>query len=194
MSDFDPLRDRCRELVARIIAGDETAEHEFASDFRRPIYAIAIVRTRNRAAAQDITQNVLMAALGALRAGKIREPEKLPAFVHSITKNLVNNHFRARGRLAETSVDEAKTLYWNPGNEFEVAEKRRLVREEIAACSPIDQKILLFSIVDELSLADIAERLKLSHEAVRARKSRLIRKLAKKFEKLSQKPPDQPLD
>jgi DNA-directed RNA polymerase specialized sigma24 family protein len=45
----------------------------------------------------------------------------------------------------------------------------------------MDQQILRLSLVDGYSLAHVAEKLHLSHEAVRARKSRLIRRIAKKF-------------
>ncbi len=75
----------------------------------------------------------------------------------------------------------------DPIGELEAAERRRLVGEELRSYSVLDQQILLFSLVDGHSLAEVAERLKMSHEAVRARKSRLVRKITKKFDRLSQK-------
>lgn len=193
MTSSDIPRDAYSALLARIAEGDAAAEEELITLFRRPVYAIAMVRTGERGAAQDITQEVLIAVLEAARRGTIREPEKLHGYIHSVTKFTVSHHFREKGRRAEASLDEADSSWSDPVPEFEAAERRRLVREELATCGPVDQKILLFSMVDGLSLAVIAERLKLSHEAVRARKSRLIRKLAKKFVELSQKPPKEPL-
>ena len=84
-------------------------------------------------------------------------------------------------------METAGTLFSDPIGELEAAERRRLVGEELRSYSVLDQQILLFSLVDGHSLAEVAERLKMSHEAVRARKSRLVRKITKKFDRLSQK-------
>jgi DNA-directed RNA polymerase specialized sigma24 family protein len=70
---------------------------------------------------------------------------------------------------------------------METADRRRLIRRELQNFAPIDQQILLLSLVDGHSLLEVAQRLQLSHEAVRARRSRMIRKIARKFAHLSQK-------
>jgi len=64
----------------------------------------------------------------------------------------------------------------DPIGELEAAERRRLVGEELRSYSVLDQQILLFSLVDGHSLRRSPSGLKMSHEAVRARKSRLVRR------------------
>jgi len=174
-------------LVARILSGERVAEEELVARYRRAIFAIAAARTGSRDVARDLTQDVLIAVLKAVRKGQVREWDKLAAFIQGTTRNLINNHFKTSGRHMETDLDAAESFSTDPVQELEAAERARLVREELKRYSALDQQILLFSLVDGHSLAEIAGRVKLSHEAVRARKSRLVRKLAKKFESLSQK-------
>lgn len=174
-------------LVDRIRAGDPAAEEALVTQFSRHILLIATFRTRDREAARDLAQDILMAVLRAARAGQIREAEKLPAFIQGTARNLINNYLRSRGRRAECSLDAAHEVGSDSVQEQEYQERRRLVHQELQACNVLDQKILLYSLVDGHPLAEVAKRLDLSHEAVRARKSRAIKKLIKKFAGLSQK-------
>ena len=174
-------------LVERVRAGDVAAEEELVKTYRRGVFAIAAARTRDREAALDLTQEILIAALKALREGQLREPEKLAAFVHGIARNLINNYLRTRVRRAECDLDPERAYVPNLVEELDSAEKSRLVRAELESCSLADRQILLLSLVDGHTLLEVAERLKMSHEAVRARKSRLLRKITKKFERMSHK-------
>jgi len=55
------------------------------------------MRIANRDAAEELSQEVMIAALCSLREGKAREPERLAAF--GIARNLANDYIRrcARG-------------------------------------------------------------------------------------------------
>lgn len=178
-------------LAQRILAGDRLAEEELYNTYGRGVMVIAIARTRDREAARDLTQEVFIAVLQAVRAGQLREPEKLAAFVQGTARNLINNFLRSRVRRAECDL-EAATEEPQASDliaELESSERQRLVRREIDSLSPVDQQILLWSMVDGHSLAEIAIRLKMSHETVRTRKSRMVKKIGKKFAEASQKPP-----
>ncbi|HEY1272172.1 MAG TPA: sigma-70 family RNA polymerase sigma factor [Terriglobales bacterium] len=174
-------------LVRRILAGDRSAEEELVRTYRRGVVVIASVRTRDREAARDLAQDILMAVIQALRAGHLREANKLSAFIQGTARNLINNYLRSRARKSESDLDSAEEQSTNPIEELEAAERRRLLRQELQTLGMVDQQILLLSLVDGHSLAEVALRLNLSHDAVRARKSRLVRKITKKFGHVSQK-------
>jgi RNA polymerase sigma factor (sigma-70 family) len=123
----------------------------------------------------------------AVRADHVREADKLVAFIQGTAKNVINNYFRTRMRRSETSLEAVTQHTWDSVLESEAAERRRLVEQELERCSPVDQQILLFSLVDGHSLAEVAKRVNMSHDAVRARKSRLVRKMTEKFGRVSQK-------
>jgi RNA polymerase sigma factor (sigma-70 family) len=174
-------------LIQRIQAGDPAAEEEFVNTYRKRILLIASVRTRDREIAKDVAQEVLLAVLLAIRAGQVREVDKLPNFVQGTTRNLINNHLRKVARRAETDLDEVTLPGADPTDEIESAQRAEIVNRELAKYSEQDKQILLLSVVDGHPLHVVAERLGLSHDAVRARKSRAIRRIIKKVAELSQK-------
>jgi len=175
------------DLATRIQAGDPLAEEEFCNTYRRGVLLIATIRTRDREAALDLTQEVLIAVLMSLREGQIRETAKLAAFVQGTARNLINNYLRSRIRRAESDLESIQEPSSDPVEEIESEDRRRLIRRELESFAPTDQQILLLSLVDGHSLLEVSKRLELSHDAVRARRSRMIRKITKKFAQLSQK-------
>ena len=187
MLDTNAERSHEEELAGRLSAGEAGAEEEFVELYRRRVLLIATVRTRDREAAQDLAQEILMAVLQAVRKGQLREAEKLSAFVQGTARNLINNYLRTRARRAECTLEGVTGPSKDSVAEQEFEERRRLVQQELASCNAVDQKILLYSMVDGHSLAEIAQRLELSHDAVRARKSRVVKKIMKRFGGMSHK-------
>jgi RNA polymerase sigma factor (sigma-70 family) len=151
------------------------------------VYAIAAARTRDREAARDLAQDVLMAVLKALREGQLRESNKLAGFIQGTARNLINNYLRKQGNRAEVELTADEVPGADPVEGMESAERHRLMRLELQSFNTTDQQILLLSLVDGHSLAEVAQRLNMSHDAVRARKSRMLRKITKKFAGMSQK-------
>ena len=173
-------------LADRVRLGDPGAEGELVNTYWRGVFLIANVRTRDRDLAHDLAQEVLMAVLKALRKGQLRESDKLAAFIQGTARNLINNYLSTRTRRAECELDPNEIAAVDPVERLESAERQRLLRQELASFNMVDQQILLLSLVDGHSLAEVAHRLKMSHEAVRARKSRAVKKIMKKFGRVSQ--------
>src|SRR6185503_540793 len=70
------------ELARRIGSGtDIQAEAELFRRMAPRIRLYGLRHLRDAAAAEDLTQEVLITTLEALRAGRLREPEKLTSFV-----------------------------------------------------------------------------------------------------------------
>jgi RNA polymerase sigma factor (sigma-70 family) len=173
-------------LAERILAGDSSAEEELGRLYGRALVVIARARTHDPEAARDLSQQILIETLKALRSGGLRQSDKLEAFIQGIARNLINNFLRTRSRKAECPLDDVELNTNDPVEEHESAERRRMVQREVRSFSAIDQQILLWSLIDGISLAEIAARLKISHDAVRTRKSRAIRKLKSRFTSVSQ--------
>ena len=174
-------------LVERIRTGDASAEEELVRTYQRGVLAIAAARTHDREAARDVTQEVMIAVLKALREGQLRESDKLAAFIQGTARNLINNYLRKQTNRAEVELVPEDTPGADPVEEAETAERRRLIQIELRSFNTVDQQILLLSLVDGHSLAVVAQRLNLSHDAVRARKSRMVKKIMKKFGSVSQR-------
>jgi RNA polymerase sigma-70 factor (ECF subfamily) len=105
---------------------------------------------RDRHAAADLVQQVLMMTLERLRAGKLREPERLASFVLGMCRRVVLEQYRGtarRGALLEAYgvVEEA----------VEDAEPRAFERDRLAACleglSERERAVVISSFFEEQS-------------------------------------------
>jgi RNA polymerase sigma-70 factor (ECF subfamily) len=172
-------------LADRVRSRDPAAEEELVDLFAGRIRCLACARTHDPEVARDLTQEVLLAVVSALRRGQLRNDERLAGFIYGIARNLINNHLRARGRgLREPPLREALR---HPGfsDPVEDAEQLALVRRALFGLPQIDRRILLLTLAEGLKPGDIAIRVGLSPEVVRARKSRAIKKVMDRVNALS---------
>lgn len=164
-------------LVEAIYAGQREAEHEFVEHYRPRIRAMLMARTRNADATSDLTQDVLMEALCALRRGQLREASKLTQFVLGIARNLLMGYFRGQARQPEAIEfpDQLPDLTPSPV-EFDDQREDTAMRA-IASLEHLDRTILHLTLVDGMKPGAIAERLNLSPDVVRQRKLRATRRV-----------------
>ncbi len=178
---------RSRTLVRRIGAGDRSAEDELAERFRRRVLAMSVARTRDGEAARDLAQEILLSVLQALREGKLRQEDRLSAFVHSTARNRINSYLQSlRQRQEQPDLPERPPVE-SPEESFEQAERAALIRQALGRLRPQDRKILLLILVDGLKPREIARRLGLGPELVRKRKSRALQRIRQAVRELSRK-------
>ena len=176
-------------LVRRIQQGDREAETELARQFYVRVRPMASVQLHWSDAAVDIAQETIVQALEALRAGKIREPEKLPAFVLGIARNLINNHRRKEAQSREIlERPPARPVEADPDVARLDEQQRALVRAALRRLGPVDRQILLLTLVEDRTPREIAPIVGLTPEVVRTRKSRAIKALADEIEAVTRMP------
>lgn len=184
-----------RNLVERIRQSDTEAETEMVRQFTRRVFVMSFVRTRDREISRELVQDILMAVIGSLRKGQLQDPDKLPAFVHGTARNLINNRLRSehqRPRLEPLSDDIPKASIIQ---EFEDAERLRLVHRALETLADEEREILRLTLVEGQKPAEIAGLLGLTAEVVRTRKSRAARRVADFVQsKLSRSSANLPLD
>jgi len=169
-------------LVARIRDGREDAEARLVELFSRPVRLMVRVRGRSLED-EDVTQEVLMTAITAVRRGQLREAERLGAFVAGIARNVINNRLRgARGPAFEPLTGHEDAVVADLRHEMAVRERLEMVRQALGALASQDRRILQMSLIDGLRASQIAEELGVTEETVRARKSRALRRLKGRFE------------
>jgi RNA polymerase sigma-70 factor (ECF subfamily) len=97
MSSAAPALDAMSEsacdalLVQRFNSGDESAFEEIVTRYRDRVFSIAISLLRNRADAEEITQDALMRAYRGL--ARFRGDSSLATWMHRITVNLARNRY-----------------------------------------------------------------------------------------------------
>lgn len=170
-------------LAERILQGDASAETELVHEFTHRIFVMGVVRTRDREAARELVQDVLMAVIGALRKGQLKDPDKLAAFVHGTARNLINNRLRSdnqRPTLEPLPEDLAQASFVA---QLEDTERERLVHQALEGLGPDDRKILWMTLVEGSKPGEIAAALGLTSEVVRTRKLRAVKKVTDLIEK-----------
>jgi RNA polymerase sigma-70 factor (ECF subfamily) len=175
-----------RALAARVHSGESSAEDELVRLFRDRVVFLALSRTRDPEAARDVTQEVMLAVVRALRNGTLREGERLAGFIYGTARNLINNYLRSRSRRREDPIDAAGDLpaATEPGHD---TERSAFVRRALDALDRTDRAILSLTLVEGLKPGEIAARLGLTPEVVRARKSRAIKKITERVKSVSRR-------
>lgn len=191
MSRQEPTR--WKHLAQSLRAGDMASEDKLSRLFYPQVMAMAADRLRDRENAREVTQEILLAVILALREGKLRQPEKLPAFVVGTARNLINNYIRKRIQHPnQVQLEEERVLVSGEGAAtrqppLEEEERKKLVLKAIQRLKPLDRGILFLTLVEDLNPREIAIQLNLKPENVRLRKSRAMRIIHRRMERLIQK-------
>jgi RNA polymerase sigma-70 factor, ECF subfamily len=156
------------ELVHRIVSGDSAAETELVRRFSRAVSFLLRRLARDAAAAEDLYQETFRLVIEKVRAGELREPERLPGFVSSMARNLFLGSVRRGGRrqkwqgdpeAAEAAPDPA------PGQLARLLAKERaaLVRQVLGELrNDRDREILSRYYIADQNKEDICRELELS--------------------------------
>lgn len=100
-------------LVERIRAGDPGAEAELVGCYGAGLSYLLRKVTGNAVLSEDLLQETFRVALRRVRAGELREPEKLGGFLRQTAKNLARAERRRGGRWESMDEDVAHPV--DPG-------------------------------------------------------------------------------
>jgi RNA polymerase sigma-70 factor (ECF subfamily) len=84
--------------VERLQAGDFRTQEHFIAYFTELIQLKLRSRLNSLQAIEDVRQETFTRVFAALRDGKIRQPDRLGAFVNSICNNVLLEHYRGSSR------------------------------------------------------------------------------------------------
>ena len=177
--------DQQQHLAERIRSGDADAERDFVALFATRIMAAVSQRIRDREGAREVSQDILMAAIVALRRDRLDNTERLAAFVHGIARNLANNYLRTQARSPRSVELEPGMLVVDPQIEVAALERQRLAVRALQQLEAAERQILHLTLSEGLEPADIARTLGLTSDVVRTRKSRALKRLVQGFQVMS---------
>jgi RNA polymerase sigma-70 factor (ECF subfamily) len=165
------------ELVRRISFGnDGEAEAELFRRMAPRIRLYGLRHLRDGHASDDLTQQVLIVTLGALRAGRLRDPEKLASFVLGTCRMTVLDLRRGayrRQRLLEQFGADLLTSAQSSVPDLDYEQLTRCVQ----SLRERERTVIVMSFYDERVCADVAGFLGVSQANVRVIRHRAIRQL-----------------
>ena len=90
--------------VQRLEEGDFRTQEHFVAYFSELIQLKLRSRLNSPQAIEDVRQETFTRVFAALRGGKLRQPDRLGAFVNSMCNNVLLEHYRSNSR--DDSLDE----------------------------------------------------------------------------------------
>jgi RNA polymerase sigma-70 factor (ECF subfamily) len=163
------------ELAPRVAEGDREAEAEMCRRMGPRIRLYGLRHLRSPSAADDLVQQVLLKVLEAVRATRVREPEKIAHFVLGTCRMTVLDLRRSSQRQAELLTMFGDTLVPDP------PPMPRLDDRQLAGCVQAlkerERSVVVMTFYDEQTAAETAGVLGISEANVRVIRHRAIQQL-----------------
>jgi RNA polymerase sigma-70 factor (ECF subfamily) len=171
------------ELFAGIRAGSESHFNALYSRYFQRIYAFIQARVRNRADAEELTQESFTVVFRSPEGYSGRSSPL--AWIYGIARNTVNNHLRrARARFEKLDQVELQQLHgslsaWTTAPDEDLALQRTLAAMEASldAVTPWQVEVFRLRHVEDLPIDEIATRVHRSNDAIRSSLYRVKRLL-----------------
>ena len=163
-----------RELVRRMLGGDEGAFDEFFADYFPRLFRFAVTRLRDPDAAEDIVQTSLMAAMRHL--GSWRGEASLFTWLCTICRREIAAWQKRTGRRVMVSIEDGDrnlraaldsigAAAAAPDARLARADTGRIVQLALDHLPPRYSRALEWKYLEELSVDDIAGRLQCTPKA-----------------------------
>lgn len=165
------------EIVRRIGSGhDREAESELFRRMAPRVRLYGLRHLRDGHAADDLTQQVLITTLEALRAGRLREPEKLASFVLGTCRMTVLDLRRGAQRRARLLEQFGADLMVQTESFIPQLDHDQLARC-VQALKERERTVVVMTFYDERTGADVAGFLGVSEANLRVIRHRAIHRL-----------------
>ncbi|MBX7183909.1 MAG: sigma-70 family RNA polymerase sigma factor [Vicinamibacteria bacterium] len=171
------LEDADLARLVTVARADATeAEGELCRRLLPRLRLYGLRHLRDHAAADDLAQEVLVLVIERLRAGRIRDPERLASFAFGACRLVARNQRRGM-RRRQGLIDRfgaALPQVVEPGSGT-LGERR--LRSCLQALEPRPQTVLVLTFYSERDSTEIARELALTAENVRAIRHRALARL-----------------
>lgn len=165
------------ELVRRIGSGSaRDAEAELVRRMVPRVRLYGLRHLRDQQAADDLTQQVLITLLEALRAGRLRDPEKLVSFVLGTCRMMVLDQRRGTQRK-QRLLEQFGADLLAPAQSFLPQLDYGQLRRCMQNLKERERAVVLMTIYDEQTSTDVARFLSVSESNVRVIRHRAIHQL-----------------
>jgi RNA polymerase sigma-70 factor (ECF subfamily) len=155
-------------LVMLTLAGEQTAYEVLVVRYQKAVIASAIVVTKNHFMAEDAAQDAFVTAW--MKLNTLQEPKKYGSWVCRIAKNCALNMIsRYRSFLPLDVVDNLNVTdgAQNPAELYALSEGRNEVNKSIMALPEKVRQIIHLHYFENLSIAEIADRMRISEGTVK---------------------------
>jgi RNA polymerase sigma-70 factor (ECF subfamily) len=156
--------------LSRLRDGDPETENHFVSHFSNLIRLSLRYRLRSWELIEDIRQETFLRVLNFLRSDRsLDRPERLGAYVHSVSINVMMELLRASTRhppIPEEALEMADRRV-NLEKGVVTRERKELVRNVLSELAEKDRDILRAVFLEERDKSEICERFQVDRDYLR---------------------------
>lgn len=158
------------DLIAGYHAGDNRAFDAIVDRYERRVYAVAMRMSGNPEDARDITQDVFISAMRALK--RFRGDAKLSTWLHRVAVNAALDQARKRARRPVqplTEMTDRATDELEPADHAVRADRAAAVHQALASISQDHRAVLVLHDLQGLDYAEVASALEIPVGTVKSR-------------------------
>jgi RNA polymerase sigma-70 factor (ECF subfamily) len=157
------------EYVRRLREGDHATEEHFAQYFGDLVRIKAVGRLRSIHAADDVRQETLLRVLRNLRQGVIEHPERLGAYVNTVSNHVMQEMSRRDRRDGELPDEAGEIPSGQASAESGLLQDERtaLVKRALRELTLKDRELLQRIFLDEEDKDAVCDELGVTREYLR---------------------------
>lgn len=164
------------ELLSRAGNFEEEALSELYDRYELKIYSYIYRRTSDQALAEDLTAQVFLKMLEAIQGDRAWH-SSFSGWLYRIAHNLVIDHYRARDRQKQVSIDDVPNMRdstTSPVRAAEMALEADALRSAIRRLTDEQAQVITLRFLEGYSFAEIAEMMDKTEGAVKALQHRAV--------------------
>lgn len=171
---------RVPELMHKAIAGDTASFEQLYEAYMTPVYRYLLVRSKEKALAEDLTQAVFLKAFEH-QSALTGEGAKPLAYLYTVARNSLIDHWKKKKEVHQS--DAAETFEKKPDDKRTpdaLAEHNDLARELVEGLAMLTEEqreVVSLKYLHDYSVSEIAARIGKSEEAVRQLQCRGLKAL-----------------
>lgn len=170
-------------LLARARALDEEALTTIHDTYYGPIFRYILYRVGDHAVAEDLTGEVFVRFLGAIR-DRTAPQKTLRGWLYAVASNLTNDHHRRRYRAQHVTLDEQlPSQQTGPAEQVASAWRWQEVQAAVAELSEAQREVIALRFGQDMPVRDVAHVMNKSEGAIKQLQVRALAALAEKLGK-----------
>lgn len=177
-------RDDLPTVIEAFVAGDERAMAEIYARWSSLVYSVALRSLGNMIDAEEVTLRVFT---GAWTSRHTFDParSKLPAWLIGITRNKISDAHATRSKQAQLRTQMITVSKINDKIEPADLADRLMLADEMSHLAAVPRQVLRMAFYDDLTHAQIAERMGLPTGTVKSHIRRSLLTLRERLEVLT---------
>lgn len=165
-----------QKLLGRAIRGEPDALASLYDQYADKIYSYIFHRVGQAELAEDMTGQVFMRMLEAIRADRAWRTS-FSGWLYRIAHNLVIDHYRRRGRVSLVDLDDATPIAAKQGDPVPSAEAsfdRAHLRAAMNQLTEEQVQVITLRFLEEMSIAETAAIMDKTEGAIKALQYRAV--------------------